>query len=119
LLAEINPKLPEHADYTDFLALLPLHQSPSTASEAGLSSEQKNDLIAQLQDWKPATYDLAMDILTQWSDFEHQEHLDYPQEAPKPRSMSINKESTEAERLWIKIYPNPASYYFSIRLNQS
>jgi hypothetical protein len=119
LLAQINPKLPEHADYTDFLALLPLHQSLSSDTEAILSSEQKNDLIAQLKDWKPATYGLALDILTQWSDFEHQEPLDYPQEAPQPRSLTITNESKEVVPIWIAVYPNPASDYLSIRLDKA
>jgi hypothetical protein len=66
LLAQINPTLPEHADYTDFLALLPLHQSLSSATEAILSSEQKNDLIAQLKDWKPASDYFSIQHIQSW-----------------------------------------------------
>jgi hypothetical protein len=119
LLAAINPKLPEYADYTDFLALLPLHQVMSASVDSTLSIDQKNDLIAQLQEWKPATYGLAMDILTQWGDYEHQEPLDYPQEAPQLRSLNVSNAQSEVSPTWITIYPNPATDYVSIRLNKA
>jgi Secretion system C-terminal sorting domain len=116
LLVSINPKFPEYADYMDFLALLPLHKSLNESEDVTLNAEQKSALIAQLQEWKPATYGLALDILTQWSDFEHQEPLDYPESAPQPRSMNLASSSEYAIPAWITIYPNPASEFVSIRL---
>jgi Secretion system C-terminal sorting domain len=119
LLAVMNIKSPEYTDYNEFLSLLPLHQQLSSTPEAVLTEQQKADMIELLQEWKPKTYALAMDILTQWSDYQHEEPLDYPEYAPQPRSMNVASEGTNDAPAWLTIYPNPASDYVSIRLDNA